>query len=99
MEYVIKILDILAWPATVMILLWMGRKPIQKLIPFIENAFKYSLLTTIVNGYIMIRYDLTVKECIQNKNEMVNISNINMSIDPVFIRVLTSFRMYDTLLI
>lgn len=33
-----KILDILAWPVTVMILLWIGRKPIQKLLSFIESV-------------------------------------------------------------
>ncbi len=38
MEYVIKILDILAWPITVMILLWIGRKPIQKLLSFIGSV-------------------------------------------------------------
>ncbi|MHC4620554.1 MAG: hypothetical protein ACYTEQ_22635 [Planctomycetota bacterium] len=38
MEYVIRILDILAWPASVMVLLWVGRKPIEKLLSFIESV-------------------------------------------------------------
>ncbi|MFA6053223.1 MAG: DUF4145 domain-containing protein [Methylobacter sp.] len=37
MENAIKMLDILAWPVTVMSLCWLIRKPIQKLVPFIEN--------------------------------------------------------------
>lgn len=38
MEHLIKLIEVLVWPATLLFLVWWGRKPLQKLLPYIENV-------------------------------------------------------------
>lgn len=38
MDHLIKLIDVLIWPFTVLTLVYWGRKPLQKLIPFVESV-------------------------------------------------------------
>lgn len=38
MDHFIKLIDVLIWPFTLLALVWWGRKPLQKLMPFVESV-------------------------------------------------------------
>jgi len=38
MEHFISLIDVLAWPATVLIVIWLARNPLKRLLPNVENV-------------------------------------------------------------
>ncbi len=85
MEHLIQLLDIFAWPATLLVCIWLAREPLKSLLPHVENVRYKEFEVKFKKQLEQVKEDVEEKEPIADKvitdnSELNNLIEVSPSV-------------------